>query len=218
MRIHWKRFIWVIFICLYTALFFYNCLRPYNNWFVSYIYTMILIVWLSVEYYEKHLFFQSPFIPLDLHNTVLRVLFALFFYSSFVIGIATIVWWPKYKVGLYPLIHIIGVAALIYSVYLRRAIFSRKLGTTAEISRFYISVALFIASLAFGYGSYFLLLYVIIIGFPLVFLQYIFEKRQLIEFERFVHSKQKSNKIEAKDYENLWQKYLTRKIKKKAKE
>lgn len=216
LSINWPRFLWTVFIYLYTGLFFYNFFKVYDNWFLPYIYTMVLIIWLGVEYYENHIFFQSPFTPLYVHNTLLRILFAVFFYSSFVIGIGTVVWWHQYQIGLYPFIHIIGVGALIYSIYIRRVGFSRTPATINEITRFYTSIMILVISMALGYGSYFLLLYGIIIGLPLTYLQSVFEKKQLHEFERFAQSRQKSNIEEVKDYQGLWQTYLEKKLKRKA--
>lgn len=215
---NWPRFLWVAFIYLYTGLFFYNFFRAYTNWVVPYIYTMILIVWLGVEYYEKNIFFQSPFVPFDVHNTLLRVLFAVFFYSSFIVGIATIVWWQRYRIGLYPFIHIIGVGILMYSIYIRRKEFSRKTITVHEVTKFYLSISILTISMALGYGSYFLILYVLIIGLPLIYLQSVYEKRQLQEFQRFVQSRKKSKTSEAEDYRHVWQAYLEKKLKRKANE
>jgi len=217
MGINWKRLIWVIFIYLYSGLFFYNFLSPYNNWFISYIYTMILIVWLGVEYYEKHFFFQTGFLPIDLYNWPLRALFALFFYSSFIIGNTTIVWWQKNQTGLYPFVPIIGFVLLVISIYLRRQTLAEKIITAENISRFYISIMLLAGSVALGYGSKFLILYVVIIGFPLIFLQKGFEHRQFKKFEDFMRSKQKLAKIEEKDYADLWHKYIEKQLKKRVK-
>jgi hypothetical protein len=217
MHIHWKRLIWVIFICLYTSLFFYNFHSPYNNWFISYIYTMVFIVWLGVEYYERRLFFQSGFVPAVLYSWPLRTLFALFFYSSFVIGNATIVWWQKNQTGLYPFIQIIGLALLAVSIYLRRQFFRKKIITDADITRFYLSVAVLICSIALGYGSVFLIVYVIVIGLPLIYLQRGFEIRQYKRFQNFAFSKQKIDKVGVKEYNNLWHRFIEKQLKKRGK-
>jgi hypothetical protein len=148
---------------------------------------------------------------------LLRVLFALFFYSSFIIGIATIVWWRKYQVGLYPAPHILGIALLLASIYIRRTIFRKAPVSTDALSKFYMSIALLIISLAFGYGSSFVLVYAVVIGLPLVFLQQASEKKQLIAFERFVHGKQKSSNIDVQDYSTSWQQYLEKRRTKKSK-
>lgn len=217
MRIHWKRLIWVIFICLYSGLFFYNFLYPFNNWLIAYIYTMIFIIWLGVEYYERHLFFQTGFLPIALYSWPLRSLFALFFYSSFIIGISTIAWWHKNQIGLYPFIQIIGFALLIFSIFLRRQSFKGKKVTEENISQFYLSTLLLVSSIALGYGSKFLILYVIIIGFPLIYLQRRYEYKQFKNFEDFVRSRQKNDKIKTKDHANLWEKYIDKQLKKRQK-
>lgn len=206
MRINWKRLIWIIFIYLYSGLFFYNFLSPYNNWHISYIYTMILIIWLGVEYYEKHLFFQSGL--LRYHHWLLRTLFALFFYSSFIIGLATIVWWPNNRIGFYPFIQIIGVALLIYSIILRRQVFVKKVITEGNISDFYLSLFFLTVSIALAYGSIFLVPYVIIIGYSLILMQKRYEKQHFKYFEEFIHRTEKSDKIKAKRYVGLWDKYM----------
>jgi hypothetical protein len=182
MRINWKRLVWVIFIYLYTGLFFYNCLRPFNYWPVSYLYTMLFIIWLGVEYYHKHLFFQSGFLPFELYKWQLRATFALFFYSAFIIGIATTIWWTKNQIGLYPFIQICGIILLAGSFYVRWKAIRANSITTTVIGQFYLSIALLIGSLALGYGSYFLLLYTVVVGCPLVYLQYISEVNVLRDF------------------------------------
>ncbi len=217
MNINWKRFLWVIFIYIYLGLFFYNFLRPYNNWLVYYIYTMLLIVWLGTEYYQRQLFFQTGFVPIDLYSWPLRALFALFFYSSFIIGISTIAWWHKNQIGLYPFIQIIGIVLLISSVLLRRESTSEKRVTRTTITHFYWSIILLGSSLAFGYGSRFSVAFVIIIGIPLIILQKRFEHEELKNFETFVISRQNTAKSEEKDYHNLWRQYVERQLKKKGK-
>ncbi|TET63564.1 MAG: hypothetical protein E3J47_01640 [Candidatus Stahlbacteria bacterium] len=178
---------------------------------------MIFIIWLGVEYYERHLFFQTGFLPIALYNWPLRSLFALFFYSSFIIGISTIAWWHKNQIGLYPFIQIIGFALLIFSIFLRRQSFKGKKVTEENISQFYLSTLLLVSSIALGYGSKFLILYVIIIGFPLIYLQRRYEYKQFKNFEDFVRSRQKNDKIKAKDHANLWEKYIDKQLKKKQK-
>ncbi len=171
MQIHYKRLLWDIFILLYAALFFYNCLSPYENWLFSYLYTMILILWLCKEYYQKNLFFQPTYFPVGSHNYLLRGLFALFFYSSFVFGIITIVWWHKYKIINSPVLPIFGIILLCYGIYQREKSFRMDEKNRQRISTFYLGIGLIIFSMGFGYDSYFVLLYALIIGLPLIILQ-----------------------------------------------
>jgi hypothetical protein len=213
MRINWKRLLWVIFIYLYTGLFFYHCLQPFHNWPFSYIYTMLLIIWLGVEYYHKHLFFQSGFLPFELYKWQLRATFALFFYSSFIVGITTTIWWTKNQIGLYPFVQIIGIILLASSIYVRWKTIRANSITSTKIAQFYLSIALLIGSLALAYGSYFLVLYTVVIGCPLVFFQYTSETSV---FRDFIHT-QNITKIESKQHETLWKKYLEKKLKKKRK-
>jgi len=131
---------------------------------------MVLVIWLCLEYYERHVFFQSGFAPLVLYNWLLRSAFALFFYSSFIIGISTTVWWHKNQIPLYPIVHAIGFIMLVASIVLRRRTTSAKTLTKKGIAQFYMSVILLISSLALGYGSVFLVFYVVIIGCPLALL------------------------------------------------
>jgi len=213
MHLNWKRFIWVIFVLLYTALFFYNCLKSSNNWLMPYIFTMILIIWLGIEYYQKHLFFQSGLIKFELYSLPLRLLFALFFYSAFIIGISTTIWWPTNQIGFYPFIRIIGLLILLYSIFLRWQTNVTKSVTTHVISKFYLSIALLSFSLALGYGSYLLLFYTVF-GFLLIFLQYKYELRIFKDFENFAYHNQKPLKFERKDYENQWHRYCEQRLKK----
>ncbi|MGQ9702509.1 MAG: hypothetical protein ACUVQT_08670, partial [bacterium] len=135
----------------------------------SYLYTLFLILWLCKEYYQKNLFFQPNYIPVEAHNYVLRGFFALFFYSSFVFGIITIVWWHKYRINL-PFLSVIGIFLLGYAIYMREQSVRQK-KEKGSISKFYQSIGLMIISMILGYESYFLLIYAIVFGLPLIFLQ-----------------------------------------------
>jgi hypothetical protein len=139
---------------------------------------MLLIAWLCKEYYQKNLFFQPNFIPNESHNYFLRGLFALFFYSSFVFGITTIVWWHQYRILNSPILSIIGIFILGYAIYQREQSLRRGKSDYQTISGFYISVSLLIFSMVLGYDSYFLLVYALIIGIPLIFLQAQYYKKQ----------------------------------------
>jgi len=213
MKINWKRLAWVIFAVLYAGLFFYNCLKPFNNWLVPYVYTMILVVWLAYEYYNKNLFFQSGLIPDVLYFWLSRALFALFFYSSFVIGIATIIWWPKNRVGFYPFVNILGVLALILSIYLRQLAFRKKLNDICKIRHFYLSLCALIFSIALGYGSLFLLAYVIFIGLLLTYWNYVHEIKVFSNFSDYV-KKQGGENLKGADHTKYWDKYLAGREKK----
>ncbi len=199
-----------MFVCLYAALFFYNCLKPFGNWVVPYIYTMVLIIWLAYEYYRRNFFFQSGLIPDALYFWLPRALFALFFYSSFVIGIATIIWWPANKIGLYPVINAIGLCILLGSIYLRWKTFKVRKAEKALIRNFYGSIVLLIFSLAFGYGSVFLFGYAIVIGLPIIYWNYIHEIKTLAGFTEFTQRQGESAK--PAEYAKLWEKYLASKI------
>jgi len=216
MKSNWKRLLWVLFVCLYATLFFYNCLKPFGDWLVPYIFTMTLIVWLAYEYYNRNLFFQSGSIPDVLYFWLARALFALFFYSALVIGIATIIWWQKNQIGLYPFINILGLGILICSVYLRRTAIKTKTADRTAIKSFYLSVILLIVSLALGYGSIFLVAYVVVIGIPLAFWNYSVETNTLNSFMAYVQ-KQIPEGTKQIDNEKLWAKYLDKRIKKSGK-
>jgi hypothetical protein len=216
MKINWKRMAWVVFVILYAGLFFYNCFRPFNNWLVPYLFTMILVVWLAYEYYNKNLFFQSGLIPDTQYFWLSRALFALFFYSSFVIGIATVIWWPKNQIGLYPFLNILGIVALIASVYLRQTAFRKKRDGIIKIRHFYLSLLVLIFSIALGYGSLFLLTYSLIIGLPLIYWNFAHEMKVFTGFSQYV-KKQGVENLKENDHAKYWDKYLTG-IEKKAKQ
>ncbi len=211
MKINLRRFAWIIFVFLYTLIFFYNCLNPYPVWGITYIYTMSIIAWLAFEYYNKRLFFQSGFIPYKLYRWYLRVPVALFFYSSFIIGLSTIIWWHRFKIHLFPFIQIAGILILLYSIYLRTRSFKTTI-PESKISNFYLSVALFAVSLALGYGSWFLIIYTLVIGFPLIFWQYSDEKKIIKAYQVFIQNK----KVDKKDYEKLWNDFIARRGKNKS--
>ncbi|MEO0162825.1 MAG: hypothetical protein ABIL39_12220 [candidate division WOR-3 bacterium] len=171
MKLNFKRLAWDIFVLLYAGLFFYNCLRPYENWFFPYLYTMLLVLWLCKEYYQKNLFFQPTHFPNEAHNYLLRGLFALFFYSSFVFGIATIVWWQRYRIFKSPLLPLAGIFLLGLGIYQREKALHMNVKDKATVEKFYESLGLIIFSMALGYDSYFLLIYGLVIGVPLIILQ-----------------------------------------------
>jgi hypothetical protein len=196
--LRWLRLAWVAFIFLYSGLFFYNFFKPFNNWFLAYIYTMILVLWLCVEYYKKHLFFQSGFLPLDQYKWYLRAPFALLFYSSF--------------------IQILGILALLYSIFMRRQAFTKPVPDDESITRFYLSLLFLTISLALGYSSLFVLPYVIIIGYPLIFWQRIYEIKRFKKFEKYVYEEKKINKINTKNYFDLWEAYIDKHSKKRGKQ
>ena len=213
MKINFKRLAWVVFIVLYAGLFFYNCLRPFDDWFVPYVYTMLLIVWLAREYYQKNFFFQSGLIPDALYFWLPRALFALFFYSALVFGIATVIWWPQYRIGVYPVTNIAGILLLAASVYLRRQAFDQKLPDRDKARRFYVSIVAMVFSMALGYGSFFLLAYVVLIGLPLVYWNYAHEQQALAGFAGFLQ-KQGTETIKQSEYTKHWDKYLASRVKK----
>lgn len=210
MKLNWKRFAWVLFVCLYSALFFFNCLKPFSSWVVPYIYTMVLIIWLAYEYYKKRVFFQSGFIPDALYFWLPRALFALFFYSALVIGIATIIWWPNNQIGLYPFVNTIGLCILGLSIYKRQAVFRTNTADHNASRGYYLSVALLIISLAFGYGSQFLVVYAVVIGLPLIYWNHKHERRVLAHFAEYLQ-KQGVTGPKQVDYAKLWDKYLASK-------
>ncbi len=208
MKINLKRLLWVVFVVLYAGLFFFNCLKPFGNWFLPYLYTMILIVWLAYEYYRKNLFFQSGLIPDTLYFWLPRAMFAFFFYSSFVIGIATIIWWPKNAMGLYPYVNILGIAALVVSIYIRQKVFRNKPSDQKAAFGFYLSVLLLTASLPFGYSSLFLIAYAVLIGTPLIYWNYHHERKVLASFMAHLKT-QGIDATKGIDYAKQWEKYLS---------
>jgi hypothetical protein len=193
-KFNWKRFLWVAFIFLYSCLFFFNFFRPFDNWLISYIYTIILVLWLCLEYYEKRLFFQSGFLPIKQYPWYLRALFALFFYSSFIIGCATIVWWTKTRIHLYPFLQILGLLVLVYSIYIRRKALVCKTADRDHVTKFYSSLFFLIISLALGYSSWFLFFYVLIIGYPLVFWHLAYEIRHFPGSKKMSDGRKKRGK------------------------
>ena len=216
MKINWRRLAWVVFVVLYASLFFYNCFRPFTNWLVPYVFTMVLVIWLAYEYYNKNLFFQSGLIPDTLYFWLSRALFALFFYSSFVIGIATVIWWPKNQLGLYPFLNIIGILTLIASIYIRQTAFRKKRSNICRIRHFYLSLIVLVFSIALGYGSKFLLPYSLIIGLPLIYWNFTHEIRVFSRFSDYV-TKQGVENLRESDYTKYWNKYLAT-IEKKTKQ
>lgn len=212
-KINWKRLIWVIFIILYTGLFFYNCLSPFKDWIVPYVYTMLLIVWLAREYYLRRLFFQSGLLPSDMYNFPLRAAFALAFYAAFVIGVITVVAWPAYRIKAYPIFPILGIILFLYSIAIRERSARTEEITTRNFVHFYFSVMMLMVSLSLGYGSYFLVLFMLVIGLPLIMVQ---ERSEEKAFTRFMDSVQHEGRsahgVNRKHYVSLWEKYRGKEI------
>lgn len=206
-KVHIWRLLWVIFIFVYCVVFFHNMFRPQHNWHLIYIYTLLLIAWFCLEYYERHLFFQTGL--LSHFSWLLRTAFALFFYSSFIIGIATVVWWHGNSIGLYPYTQIIGIGCLIYAVVVRRQIYRRTVIKKKFISRFYTSLFFLTLSVALAYGSLFLLFYVVFIGLPLIVFMRKYEIAGFAAFLDYVQKTGKTDKITAKNYHDLWAQYLS---------
>ncbi|MBE0433770.1 hypothetical protein IBX73_09960 [candidate division WOR-3 bacterium] len=213
MKINFKRLAWVVFIVLYAGLFFYNCLKPFDNWIVPYVYTMMLVVWLAYEYYQKNLFFQSGLIPDTMYFWLPRALFAFFFYSAFVIGIATIIWWPVNQIRLYPVVNIAGILVLAGSIYLRQQAFHKGLADPDKAGRFYVSICVLIFSIALGYGSLFLLVYAAAIGLPLAYWNYLHERKALSDFSDYM-KKQGADNTKRADNTKYWDKYLASRVRK----
>jgi hypothetical protein len=212
-RFPWKRLVWLVVITAYAGLFFYNCLSSFRFWPVTYLYTMFFILWLDAEYFEKRLFLQSGFLPAEIfdHSFILlfvRFISALFFYSAFVLGIATAVWWPRFQILLYPFIQAAGVILLAGSIYLRYRFLKSRLENPEDIMRFFPSLVLLVYSLALGYASYLLLIYVTVVGLPILFLQIVLERKALRAFVNFASSEPSAGKITEKNSLPLWEKFI----------
>jgi hypothetical protein len=212
-RLPWKRLIWLVLITLYAGLFFYNCLSSFRFWPITYLYTMFFIIWLDSEYYEKRLFLQSGFLPAEIYDhsrTLLFVRFisALFFYSAFILGVATVVWWPRFQISAYPFSQILGMILLVGSVYLRHRFLKRRLEKPEAILQFFPSLVLLLYSMVFGYASLLLLVYVTLVGLPVFFLQIVLERNALRSFVHFAISEQNAGKITEKNYLPLWEKFI----------
>jgi len=212
-RLPWKRLVWVAVITLYAGLFFYNCLSSFRFWPVTYLYTMFFIIWLDAEYFEKRLFLQSGFIPSEIYDHSFTLLFtrfltALFFYSAFVLGIATAVWWPRFQLPAYPFSQVIGILLLAASIYFRHRFLKSRLENPDDVIRFFPSLALLVYSLAFGYASYLLLIYVTVVGLPLFYLQIMLERKTLRAYVDFAVSESNAGKITEKNCLPLWEKFI----------
>jgi hypothetical protein len=178
---------------------------------------MVLVLWLCVEYYEKRLFFQSGFMPLKQYRWYIRAVFALFFYSSFVIGCATIVWWQSNRIHLYPILQILGVLLLIYSIFIRWQALGSAVPDHSSINKFYISLFFLTISMALGYGSLFHFPYVLFIGYPLIFLQRFYELKHFKKFEKYIYEDKGIKKLDQKNYADLWDLYINKHSKKRGK-
>ena len=121
---------------------------------------------------------------------------------------ATLVWWQSNRIHFYPFIQIIGISALLYSIFMRRQALAKPIPDNASITGFYISLLFLTMSLALGYSSLFLFAYVIIIGYPLILGQRIYEIKRFKKFEKYVYEEKKINKINTKNYFDLWEAYM----------
>ena len=174
---------------------------------------MFFILWLDAEYFEKRLFLQSGFLPAEIFDHTFILLFvrfisALFFYSAFILGIATAVWWPRFQIPLYPFSQAAGVVLLAGSIYLRYRFLKSRLENPGDIIRFFPSLVLLVYSLAFGYASYLLLVYVTVVGLPILFLQIVMERKTLRAFVNYAFPDQNAGKIAEKNCLPLWEKFI----------
>jgi hypothetical protein len=190
-KISWLRLAWLVFLDIYCAIFFYNFLYPFSKWPTTYIATILIVLWLSIEYYQKRLFFQTGFFKFNKPAIVLRSLFGLYFYSLFVVGNGTLPWWPANRVRLYPYFEIVGIIMIIYAI-VNRLILNRETRISAAIIRkFYGNLALLIIAMAAGYGSLIMVIS-LIIGLPLVYGQYLVE---ISQFNRTEAEREKKSDV-----------------------
>lgn len=99
------------------------------------------------------------------------------------------------------MINITGIILFCVSVFLRRQFYTLKKYSTKNMIKFYTAIYAMIGSMVLGYGSVFLVPYVIVIGLPLVYLHILYEKHRFKDYENIINS--------AKSYHNLQQKYFT---------
>ncbi len=209
----WKRLAWLVFITIYAALFFYNSLLSVSGRWLIYLYTLALILWLDTEYFERHLFFQSGLIPLELYDRtffmlLLRTGLALCFYASFIIGLATVIWWTRFQIGLYPLTTIAAIILLTAAVVLRCRFHRQPPDNPGAVFPFHHSVSLILLSLALGYDSYLVLALVVAAGLPMVYLQAAQENKVLSEFLRFTARPDRPESLNRAEYCSCWERFL----------
>lgn len=172
-KLHIGRLLWVVFIVAYSALFFHNCLSPFPNWHVPYVYSMMIVIWLSREYYLQRLFFQSGQLIPTAHERWCRAFFALLFYASLATGVITVINWSAARIGLYPVANLMGLALLVVALALREQTYPGRLSknTPVLVDRFYLSTGMIMISLGLGFGSWVVLAAAIAVGGPLILLQ-----------------------------------------------
>lgn len=100
---------------------------------------------------------------------------------------------------------------------MRRQALVKPIPDNASITGFYISLLFLTMSLALGYSSWFLLAYVIIIGYPLILGQRIYEIKRFKRFEKYVYEDKKIKKIDVKNYSDLWEVYIDKHSRKRGK-
>lgn len=212
-RFPWKRAAWLVAITLYAGLFFYNCFRPVQSTLAIYAYTLLLVLWLDLEYYQRHLFFQSGMLPVEFYDRaaalfLVRSSLALLFYSSFVLGISTVVWWPRFRIGLSPATPIAGIALLCAAAYLRLRFHRHPPADPGGVLGFHHSVGLVLLSVALGYDSWLVLIIAAGIGLPLVYLQAARERRALADFLQFAAVRDGREPPSRADYCSRWERFI----------
>ncbi len=190
---------WVVFVCLYLGVFFWNFFIELPNRLIPTIYIYILIIWLSIEFYMRQPFFQSGRLiteepktkeRYDQMNFSLRTLFAIFFYSCIALGVADFVWWKKWQMsGLVPYINVIGIIVLLVSVFIRlRAdlIIQRQGNKIIKDSLYgrmrhpaYFAALLLVLSISLALSSLLALVYACVVGLPIIYLEANFEDNYL---------------------------------------
>ena len=212
-RFPWKRLAWLVFITLYAGLFFYNCFRPNRSSFAIYLYTMLLVLWLDTEYFQRHLFFQSGMLPVEIYDRAAQLFLvrsglALCFYSSFILGISTIVWWPRFQIGLYPFTTMAAIILLAASAFLRLRFQRNPPADPQGVVGFHHTVGMLLLSVVLGYDSYLVLILVAGIGLPLSYLQATLERKALSEFLRFAVTNDNRESPSRAEYCSRWERFI----------
>lgn len=198
MKVSWARLGWVVFVCLYLGVFFWNFFLRFPSRFVPTLYLYILVIWLSAEFYLRQPFFQSGRLIVedskkqekyDYLSFPLRSIFALFFYSCMALGVADFVWFKRCQINvLSPIINIVGIVILFVSVLVRlqadRLMLKRKYriirdGLYSTVRHpSYFATLLLVLSISFAFSSFLTLIYTVLVGLPVIY----FEARQEDDF------------------------------------
>jgi protein-S-isoprenylcysteine O-methyltransferase Ste14 len=211
-KLNWGRLIWTLLLCWYFINFANNFLNSLNaeKAQIPFVFFNLLIIWMGIEYYFGSPYFQSGTVILP---GILKILFAIFFYSVTVYSIADYVTLNMTQLkALYPYVNIIGLVLFALGIIIRiwtlfELIFFFNNSHTANIFRYfnmgnlkiarhprYLGTLLQTIAIPMLFSSYLGFILTVLIGPYLICLEIETEEKLILQKQAFL-SKNKNQKL-----------------------